>query len=147
VTVSAVGPALALRPGSATCARTGGAKGPIKRTARQQRREREDIVCESGAVKAFRCPREEKECDKSVTFRFWDKTTLRDFLKKIEKQYGKAERIWIMDRGIPTEEVLEEMRANDPGKLWEYYLQLTEIEQSFKELKGDLGIRPIQSAK
>jgi transposase len=43
-----------------------------------------------------------------------DKTTLRDFLKKIETQYGKAERIWIMDRGIPTEEVLAEMRASDP---------------------------------
>lgn len=43
-----------------------------------------------------------------------DKTTLRDFLKKIEKQYGKAERIWVMDRGIPTEEVLEQMRESDP---------------------------------
>jgi transposase len=30
-----------------------------------------------------------------------DKTTLSDFLKKIEDQYGKAQRIWIMDRGIP----------------------------------------------
>jgi len=43
-----------------------------------------------------------------------DKTTLRDFLEKIQTQYGKADRIWIMDRGIPTEEVLEEMRRNDP---------------------------------
>lgn len=43
-----------------------------------------------------------------------DKTTLRDFLKRIEGQYGKADRIWIMDRGIPTEEVLEEMRKSDP---------------------------------
>src|SRR5690606_5639810 len=43
-----------------------------------------------------------------------DKTTLRDFLEKIQTQYGKADRIWIMDRGIPTEEVLEEMRKNDP---------------------------------
>ena len=43
-----------------------------------------------------------------------DKTTLRAFLEKIEKQYGKARRIWIMDRGIPTEEVLAEMRAADP---------------------------------
>jgi transposase len=43
-----------------------------------------------------------------------DKTTLRDFLQKIETQYGKAERIWIMDRGIPTEEVLAEMRAAQP---------------------------------
>jgi transposase len=43
-----------------------------------------------------------------------DKTTLREFLQKIETQYGKAERIWLMDRGIPTEEVLEEMRHSDP---------------------------------
>ena len=43
-----------------------------------------------------------------------DKTTLKEFLQKIEKQYGKARRIWIMDRGIPTEETLAEMRASDP---------------------------------
>jgi transposase len=48
-----------------------------------------------------------------------DKTTLRGFLKKIEEEYGKAERIWVMDRGIPTEEVLEEMRQSDPPV---YYL-------------------------
>ena len=40
-----------------------------------------------------------------------DKTTLRDFLKRIEAQYGKAGRTWVMDRGIPTEAVLAEMRA------------------------------------
>ena len=43
-----------------------------------------------------------------------DKTTLREFLQKIERQYGKAERIWLMDRGIPTNAVLEEMRHSDP---------------------------------
>ena len=43
-----------------------------------------------------------------------DKTTLRGMLRKIEAQYGKANRIWVMDRGIPTEEVLAEMRAADP---------------------------------
>ena len=43
-----------------------------------------------------------------------DKTTLRAFLSKIEAQYGKAQRIWAMDRGIPTEEVLAEMRQSDP---------------------------------
>ena len=40
-----------------------------------------------------------------------DRTTLRDFLEKIEPIYGKARRVWVMDRGIPTEAVLEEMRA------------------------------------
>jgi transposase len=43
-----------------------------------------------------------------------DKTTLRQFLAKVQALYGKAERIWVMDRGIPTEEVLAEMRASDP---------------------------------
>src|SRR5260370_4699330 len=35
-------------------------------------------------------------------------------LRKIEAQYGKANRIWVMDRGIPSEEVLAEMRSADP---------------------------------
>jgi hypothetical protein len=39
-----------------------------------------------------------------------DKTTLRMFLKKVESMYGKARRVWVMDRGIPTEEVLSQMR-------------------------------------
>ena len=39
-----------------------------------------------------------------------DKTTLRTFLAHIQKHYGKARRIWLMDRGLPTEDVLEEMR-------------------------------------
>jgi transposase len=43
-----------------------------------------------------------------------DKTTLWDFVQKIEQQYGKVARTWIMDRGIPTEETLEKMRAADP---------------------------------
>src|SRR6201997_2516080 len=66
-----------------------------------------------------------------------DKTTLRAFLQKIEAQYGKAQRIWIMDRGIPSEEVLAEMRASDPpiyylvgtpkGRLTRYEKQLLEL--------------------
>lgn len=43
-----------------------------------------------------------------------DRATLRGFLAGIEQQYGKARRIWVMDRGIPTEEVLQEMRASNP---------------------------------
>jgi transposase len=39
-----------------------------------------------------------------------DRSTLRDFLKKIETAYGKARRVWVMDRGIPSEAVLKEMR-------------------------------------
>jgi len=43
-----------------------------------------------------------------------DSTTLRTFLAKIEHQYGKAQRIWCMDRGVPTEAVLAEMRRSEP---------------------------------
>jgi transposase len=66
-----------------------------------------------------------------------DKTTLRAFLERIEKLYGKAERVWVMDRGIPTEEVLAQMRASDPpihylvgtpkGRLTRYEKQLLEL--------------------
>ena len=41
-----------------------------------------------------------------------DKTTLRGFLAKIESLYGKAHRVWVMDRGIPTEALLKEMRES-----------------------------------
>jgi transposase len=44
-----------------------------------------------------------------------DKTTLKEFLQKIETQYGRAERIWVMDRGIPTEKVLQQMRESNPS--------------------------------
>jgi transposase len=66
-----------------------------------------------------------------------DKTTLADFLKKIQEQYGKAERLWVMDRGIPTEKILEQMRAADPpvqylvgtprGRLGQYEQALTQL--------------------
>src|SRR6202050_1652795 len=39
-----------------------------------------------------------------------DRSSLRDFLKKVEASYGKARRVWVMDRGIPSEAVLKEMR-------------------------------------
>jgi len=63
-----------------------------------------------------------------------DKTTLADFLDNIEQQYGKTDRIWIMDRGIPTEQTLEKMRHSDPPVS---YLvgtprgRLTKLEQAF----------------
>lgn len=44
-----------------------------------------------------------------------DRTTLKRYLEKIQSQYGKARRIWVMDRGIPTEALLQEMRQQqDP---------------------------------
>jgi transposase len=47
-----------------------------------------------------------------------DKTTLKGMLQKIQEQYGKLQRIWLMDRGIPTEETLHEMRQSNPPVLY-----------------------------
>ena len=119
-----------------------------------------------------------------------DRTTLRGFLDRIEGAYGKVRRVWVMDRGIPTEALLAEMRdparqtfylvgtpkgrvnqhekkwlelpwqqvresvqvklrsnlpAEDPGVLWERYVQLTQIEAAFKAMKSELGLRPAVS--
>jgi transposase len=43
-----------------------------------------------------------------------DRTTLPAFLKKIEDTYGKARRVWVMDRGVPSEAILKDMR--DPER-------------------------------
>ena len=61
-----------------------------------------------------------------------DSTTLSDFLGRIEQRYGRANRIWVMDRGIPTEDSLAEMRTQGAS-----YLvgtpkgRLTKLEQAF----------------
>jgi len=63
-----------------------------------------------------------------------DNTTLSDFVKKIEAQYGRSDRIWVMDRGIPTEASLQEMRDS---KTPIHYLvgtpkgRLSKLEQKF----------------
>jgi len=72
-----------------------------------------------------------------------DKTTLRDFLARIERQYGKARRIWVMDRGIPTEETLAEMRQADPPV--QYLVGVPKGRLS--RLERDLVGRPWQEAR
>lgn len=72
-----------------------------------------------------------------------DNQTLRAFLGRIERQYGKARRIWLMDRGIPTEEVLDEMNRSDPPTA---YLVGTPKGRLTK-LEADLSTRPWQQAR
>jgi transposase len=61
-----------------------------------------------------------------------DSTTLSGFLDRIERRYGRANRIWVMDRGIPTEDSLAKMRSIGAS-----YLvgtpkgRLTKLEQAF----------------
>mgnify|MGYP001812281853 CR=1 FL=1 len=63
-----------------------------------------------------------------------DKQTLADGLAKIERQYGKANRVWVMDRGIPTEETLALMRNSAPpvhDLVGTPKGRLTQLEKSF----------------
>jgi hypothetical protein len=66
-----------------------------------------------------------------------DNSTLREMLEAITRRYGQADRIWVMDRGIPTEEVLEELRE---GKVPVRYLvgtpkgRLTRLESALAQL-------------
>ena len=61
-----------------------------------------------------------------------DSSTLSGFLERIEHRYGRADRIWVMDRGIPTEDSLAKMRSVGAS-----YLvgtpkgRLTKLEQAF----------------
>ena len=63
-----------------------------------------------------------------------DKSTLEEFLAKIQTQYGKADRVWVMDRGIPTEATLANMRKSEAAV---HYLvgtpkgRLSKLEQAF----------------
>jgi len=78
-----------------------------------------------------------------------DKTTLRDMLGLIVHRYGAAERIWVMDRGIPTEAVLEELRQSDSrvkylvgtpkGRLTKLEGQLAE--RTWQEVRPQLRVK------
>ena len=66
-----------------------------------------------------------------------DRTTLRGFLHQIETTYGKAKRMWVMERGIPTEETLAEMR--DPDRQVSYLVgtpksKIKQYEQKWLDL-------------
>jgi transposase len=83
-----------------------------------------------------------------------DKTTLRGFLQKIEQLHGKANRIWVMDRGIPTEATLAEMRAHDPpvsylvgtpkGRLKKYERDL--VNQPWQQVREGVEVKLLPQA-
>lgn len=69
-----------------------------------------------------------------------DSNTLAGFLEKIEEQYGRANRTWVMDRGIPTEATIKKMKDSVPPV---NYLvgtpkgRLTELEKRFMDLSWE----------
>jgi hypothetical protein len=78
-----------------------------------------------------------------------DKTTLGGMLEKITSRYGRERRTWIMDRGIPTEETLDQMRRANP--CMRYLVgtpkgRLTKLEKDlstrdWQEVKDDVHVK------
>jgi transposase len=74
-----------------------------------------------------------------------DRTTLRGFLEHIENSYGRARRVWVMDRGIPTEALLAEMR--DPSRQMFYLVGTPKGRVNQHEKKWlDLPWRQVRAA-
>jgi transposase len=70
-----------------------------------------------------------------------DSTTLPAFLQRIEQRYGQAQRVWVMDRGIPTEAHLENMRQRGAS-----YLVGTP-KGRLNKLERELATKPWQEAR
>jgi hypothetical protein len=78
-----------------------------------------------------------------------DKTTLPAMLDLVQQRHGQAQRVWVMDRGIPTEAALAQMRASDPpvhylvgtpkGRLTAMEAALAE--RPFVEVRGQLRVK------
>ncbi len=54
----------------------------------------------------------------------------RDWLRQVRRRKGR----YLLRTNLT---------AQQPQTLWTFYIQLTEVEQAFKEIKHDLAIRPI----
>ena len=84
-----------------------------------------------------------------------DKQTLKGMLETISRKYGEASRIWVMDRGIPTEEVLQEMReAKTPvlylvgtpkGRLSRYEAEL--LSRPWQNVREQVKVKFIEDQK
>ena len=70
-----------------------------------------------------------------------DSTTLPAFLERIERRYGQAQRVWVMDRGIPTEAHLQKMRERGAS-----YLVGTP-KGRLSKLERELATKPWQEAR
>src|ERR1019366_6289654 len=78
-----------------------------------------------------------------------DKTTLPAMIALVKKRHGQIGRIWVMDRGIPTEEALAQMRACDPPmhylvgtpKARLHRLEAALADRPWVEVRGQLRVK------
>jgi transposase len=80
-----------------------------------------------------------------------EKTTLTDLMTKIEKMYGKARRVWLMDRGIPTEHSLAVMRESGidylvgtPRRLLDKF-QNELIDQGWQQVNESVRVKHLEA--
>ena len=79
-----------------------------------------------------------------------ESTTLMDLIAKIETMYGKARRVWLMDRGIPTESSLAAMRelgidylVGTPRRLLDKF-QCELINQDWQQVNENVRVKHIE---
>jgi transposase len=80
-----------------------------------------------------------------------DKTTLTAMIALLKKRHGTLGRIWVMDRGIPTEDSLAQMRASDPPlhylvgtpKARLHRLEAALAERPWVEVRGQLRVKSV----
>jgi len=80
-----------------------------------------------------------------------DKSTLATMMALLQQRYGSARRVWVMDRGIPTEKTLEQMRVSNPpihylvgtpkASLGRFEAQLSE--RPWVEVRGALRVKSL----
>jgi len=66
-----------------------------------------------------------------------DVTTVKDIVEKIEGEYGKAGRVWVMDRGMCSEPNLEWLREG--GRQYLVGTPRTEMKKWAEELRAEAG--------
>jgi len=76
-----------------------------------------------------------------------DRKTLPNFLKKIEATYGKARRTWVMDRGVPTEAILKEMREPERQTFYLVGTPRSRISEHERKWVGALWALPWQKVR
>jgi len=103
---------------------------------RRQAPRRDELLLRLGAAKKeagrawhlveIRLPK----ADEEVSARTFTFALRRDKLRAVRRREGR----YLLRSNLTGE---------DPATLWRYYMQLTEVEQAFKELKHDLAVRPV----
>jgi Transposase DDE domain len=71
-----------------------------------------------------------------------DSSTVVEIVEKVERQYGKAERIWVMDRGMISQKTLPFLQAE--GRQYIVGTPRSQLRQFAQELADDTGWETIQ---